>query len=152
MKIDFFHIPTHGGEDEVASLNKLLNSVRVLTVDREFVADGANSFWSICVQHQAASQRAAAPGKKPQVDYREVLSAEEFSVFVRLRELRREIASEEAVPVYSVFTNEQLAQMVQRRVKGSAGLEQIDGVGAALVGKQSVRDGSPAFTSGRSHG
>ena len=52
------------------------------------------------------------PGKN-KVDYKEILTPEQFAVFARLRELRKEIASREAVPVYTIFTNEQLSQMVQ---------------------------------------
>lgn len=139
MRIDFFCIPVRGGEEETAALNALLNSVRVLTVDREFVADGANSFWSICVQHQAPSQRSTAQPKKPPVDYKEVLSPEDFAVFARLRDLRKQIAAQDAIPPYSVFTNEQLAQMVQRRVTSASGLKEIEGVGDARVEKFGAR-------------
>lgn len=139
MQIEFFIIPVHGSEDETQRLNALLNSVRVLSVDREFVADGSNSFWSICVQHQPPSQRAAAVSKKPPVDYRDVLPPEEFAVFAQLRDLRKHIASEETIPTYSVFTNEQLAQMVQRRVRSVSGLKEIDGIGDARVEKYGKR-------------
>ena len=63
------------------------------------------------------------------VDYREVLSPEDFAVFARLRQVRKEIAQDDAVPVYTVFTNEQLAQMVQGRATTKAALEKIAGVG-----------------------
>lgn len=135
MRIDFFYIPARGSEEDTAQLNALLSSARVLSVDREFVADGPNSFWSICVQHQSASQRAPGPGKRPPVDYREVLSPEDFAVFARLRELRKQIAAREAVPPYSIFTNEQLAQMVQQRVSNLSGLKAIEGIGDARVAK-----------------
>lgn len=139
MHIDFFVIPVHGGEDESARLNSLLNSVRVLCVDREFVSDGTNSFWSICVQHQSPGQRPAGIGKKPPVDYKEVLSPEAFAIFARLRELRKSIAAEEAIPPYSIFTNEQLAQMVQRNVQTAAALQEIPGIGEARVSKYGSR-------------
>ena len=48
------------------------------------------------------------------MDYKEILKSEDFAVFARLRDLRKEIAQAEAVPVYTVFTNEQLAQLVDR--------------------------------------
>lgn len=139
MRMDFFCIPVRDGAEETSALNALLNSARVLSVDREFVADGANSFWSICVQHQTTNQRGSVTGRKQQVDYRDVLSPEDFAVFVRLRELRKQIATEEAIPPYSVFTNEQLAQMVQNRVSTQAQLKDIDGVGEARTTKYGAR-------------
>jgi hypothetical protein len=63
------------------------------------------------------------------VDYKTVLSPDEFPVFSRLREFRKELAQTEAVPVYALFTNEQLAQMVQRRCQSKSDLAQIEGPG-----------------------
>ncbi len=60
-------------------------------------------------------------------------------MFSRLRNARKEIAQSEAVPVYTVFTNEQLARMVQGRVMTKAGLEGIVGIGDARVAKYGER-------------
>jgi len=38
-------------------------------------------------------------------------------------------------PSYAVFTNEQLAEMVQRRVASAAALREISGVGEARIEK-----------------
>ena len=53
--------------------------------------------------------------RRGKVDFKEVLSDPEFAVFARLRALRKERADAEGVPAYALFTNEQLAEMVQRR-------------------------------------
>ncbi len=50
-------------------------------------------------------------------------------------ESNAEIASRDAVPVYAIFTNEQLAQMVIQKAKTRSGLENISGVGDARVAK-----------------
>ena len=155
MRIEFFCIPVYHGNGEVEQLNQLLSSARILTVGREFVADGENSFWSICVQLQTANQRSAGVGRKPSVDYREILSTDDFSVFAKLRELRKSIAVAEAIPPYSVFTNEQLAQMTQRRVSTLSAMKDIEGIGEARVTKygqlflselEKVRDGVNGVT------
>ena len=64
-----------------------------------------------------------------------MLSPEEFTVFSRLREVRKELAEKAAVPPYAVFTNEQLAAIVRQRVTTAAALEKIGGVGPARVEK-----------------
>jgi len=69
------------------------------------------------------------------VDYKEVLKPGEFEVFSRLRDWRRAVAEKEGVPVYTIFTNEQLAQMVQKKVNSKAALKEIEGVGDARVEK-----------------
>ncbi len=73
------------------------------------------------------------------MDYREVLSAEDFAVFAKLRDLRKEIAQGEAVPVYTIFTNEQLAKMVQAKATTKAALEKVAGVGDARIEKYGAR-------------
>ena len=59
----------------------------------------------------------------------------DFNAFSELRELRKQVALRENVAVYVVFTNEQLAEMVQQRVASKAGLEKIAGAGSARVAK-----------------
>jgi hypothetical protein len=73
------------------------------------------------------------------VDYRERLSPEDFTVFARLRDLRKRMAQAEAVPVYAGFTNDQLARMVQARATSKAALESIAGVGDARIEKYGPR-------------
>jgi superfamily II DNA helicase RecQ len=69
------------------------------------------------------------------VDYKEVLSAEDFAVFAKLRDLRKEMAEKEGVPPYAVFTNEQLAAMVTTKADTQAALAKIDGIGSARIEK-----------------
>jgi superfamily II DNA helicase RecQ len=74
-------------------------------------------------------------GGKPKVDYREVLSPEDFALFSKLREKRRELAQRDGVQVYTIMTNEQLAEMVRLKVNDLAGLRKIDGIGEARIEK-----------------
>ena len=69
------------------------------------------------------------------MDYRELLKPEEFEVFSTLRDWRKEVAEKEGVPVYTIFTNEQLADMVRRRVSSKTQLKEIDGVGDGRLEK-----------------
>lgn len=138
MKLDVFAIPAHGpaqgGGDAQDALNRHLANARVLSVERAFVADGANSFWSVCVLSQPGA-RDAKPAAKPRVDYREVLGEADFGVYLRLRELRKTLAERDGVPPYAVFTNEQLAEIARRRADSVTALREIDGVGEARVEK-----------------
>ena len=87
----------------------------------------------------SATSATGAVRARNKVDYRERLSPEDFAVFARLREVRKEIAQADAVPVYAIFTNEQLAQMVQARATTKAALEKIAGVGDARIEKYGPR-------------
>jgi superfamily II DNA helicase RecQ len=74
-------------------------------------------------------------GKRGKVDFKDLLSPQEFAVFARLRAMRKDHADAEGLPAYAIFTNEQLAEMVQRRVHSATALGEIPGVGEARVEK-----------------
>jgi superfamily II DNA helicase RecQ len=141
MALRFFHIPSHGDAALEAALNQVLSTFRIIKVDRNFVINGDESYWAICVDYlntsadtQTSNSQPRFPGKA-KVDYRLTLSESDFAIFAKLRDLRKEIASRDAVPVYAIFTNEQLAQMVIQKATTRGGLENISGVGDARVAK-----------------
>ena len=133
MPYDFIQIPANGQGNAKDALNQLLQAGRVASVRKEFVANGEDSFWAFCVEHlePVSGVPKNRTGTAHKVDYKERLSAEDFAVFAKLRELRKEFAEKEAVPAYAIFTNEQLAAMVTGKVATMADLGKIDGVGDA---------------------
>jgi superfamily II DNA helicase RecQ len=144
MAYRFFVVSVKDEGPAALELNGFLRSHRVLAVDRCLVEQGAESFWSFCIDYLESGAGGSAPSGKngagrERVDYREVLSPEDFAVFARLRQARKEIAQAEAVPVYTVFTNDQLAQMVKGRATTKAALEKIAGVGDARIEKYGPR-------------
>ncbi len=136
MQLRFFTIPVFGGEPIAEELNRFLAAQRILVVERHLVQDGGASAWAICVAFEPVGEGGRPPAtRRGKVDYREVLSEVDFNAYARLRSLRKEIAEQEGVPVYALFTNEQLAEMVTRRVDTLSALREIAGVGEARVGK-----------------
>ena len=140
MKLKFFDIPAEHSEAAEAELNRFLVSHRVSRVEKAFVSEAQGSFWSVVVTwvdgtdvKGASSEDASARAKG--VDYREVLSGSEFSVFDRLRRVRKELALAEGLPPYAVFSNEQLAQFVQQRVVTEIALAAVPGVGEARLAR-----------------
>jgi len=131
----FFSIPVFGGEAAAQELDRFVADHRIVAVDKGLVQNGGASAWAVCVSYEDAGQRPAPSARREKVDYKEVLPEAEFSVFARLRDLRRRLAEQEGVPAYALFTNEQLATMVQQRVTTPTALGAISGVGAARVEK-----------------
>ena len=130
MPFKFFHIPIRDPGPAEAELNAFLASHKVLAVERRWVEEGPDSFWSFCIdymtQHSPASNTSSRKRRSQGKDYKELLSPEDFAQYAKLRDLRKEIAQAEAVPIYTVFTNEQLAQMVQTKVRSKADVAQIE--------------------------
>jgi superfamily II DNA helicase RecQ len=121
------------------TLNRFLAGHRILAVDRQLATAGGTNVWAVCVSYEPAGETRPAATKRAKVDYREVLSETDFTLYARLRSLRKEIAEAEGVPLYSLFTNDQMAEMVTRRVDTAAALRDIPGVGEARVEKYGVR-------------
>ena len=135
MQYKLFSIPAAGDNETEEELNRFLRSHRVVSVQKELVQGGQTAYWCFCVEYLPGSTPEGKGGGLQRVDYKEILSAEDFAIFVRLREARKELAGKEAIPVYAVSTNEQLAEMAKTRVATTADLKKIDGFGDAKAEK-----------------
>lgn len=136
MRFRLFQYPLPA-EPELPDLNAFLAGRRVATVSHHVVSQASGSLLLFVVETVGGhgAEKSAASASSPKVDYRDVLNAEEFAVFSRLRTERRRVADAEGVPVYTVFTNAQLADMVTKRTTTAAALAGIDGVGSGRVDK-----------------
>jgi superfamily II DNA helicase RecQ len=144
MAYRFFQVPVRDGGVAGEELNRFLRGHRVLSVDRRWVDLGTESYWSFCVDYLETGAASgplarASSESRGKVDYRELLPPEQFAAFVKLRTLRQTISKEDAVPVYVIFTNEQLAAMVQKGAASKADLGRIDGIGEARIQKYGDR-------------
>src|SRR5277367_557878 len=125
MGLRFFVVPVHDSGAFEQELNGFLAGHKVVSIDRQLIDEGVNSFWAICVDY--LSHTPGETGHNPnlsrsRVDYKTILSPGEFVVFSRLRELRKE-----------------LAQMVQRRCQSKSDLAQIEGIGDSKIDKYAER-------------
>ena len=142
MSLRFFRIPVRDSHASEQELNGFLASHKILSMERHLIDEGSNSFWTICVDY--SNSVLADPTRnqnlsRNRVDYKSILPPDEFEIFSRLRELRKDIAQAEAVPVYALFSNEQLAQMAQRRCRSKNDLAQIEGIGESKIEKYADR-------------
>ena len=138
MQVKFFVVPLKALTEAEEEANVFLRSHRVLSVERQFVDNGENSFWTLAVEYldgEQAGQDRSRSSTSGRIDYKQLLSPEDFAVFSRLREVRKQLAAKESVPVYTVFSNEQLAKMVTGKVDSKAAMREIKGVGEATVEK-----------------
>ena len=133
MQLQFFQVPVHASQ--VDDLNRFLATHRVTSIERQFVPDGANSFWSICVTYETGDPPQTPIKQKQQTDYRDVLTEEQFRIYAKLRVLRKELSDRDKVPAYTVFNNEHLAEVVRRHVTTREELAKIAGVGQSRIEK-----------------
>ena len=116
MQMKTFTIPIIGDENSVLTneLNGFLRSHRILGVTKQLVSNNVINAWTFCIEYIEGSkplttnEQSAIPQK---VDYKDVLSEEEFSRFRILRECRKTLAKEIAIPAYAIFIDKQLGEL-----------------------------------------
>ena len=137
MQYEIFTVPVVDGVEETERMNRFLRGHKVVQVDKHFVVLGDCAYWSFCVNYLAASPSSTvvAGEKREKVDYKNVLNEEHFKVFSRLRAYRKQIAEQDAVPAYAVFTDAELAALAQAEGLTEQTMLQIDGIGKKRVEK-----------------
>lgn len=76
MGLQFFTVPVRDSESAVRELNGFLASHRILSIDRQFVEVGVNSFWAICVDYLTSSAEKSPLSSnlsRSRVDYKTIL-------------------------------------------------------------------------------
>ena len=132
MQVKLFTIPLFDNETELNEMNGFLRAQKVLTIDKQFVSVGENAYWSFCITYlQLSKQSTMAQNAQRQnkIDYKEVLDVATFAVFSTLRTIRKQIAENEAVPAYAVFTDSELAEIAKLENIDMAHLQSIQGIG-----------------------
>jgi len=127
-----FFLSPFGEPSACEDLNRFLRSHRIVNVEKRMVDGERGTGWLFLIEY-GQENKGAPPAAKDRVDYREILSEQEYALFERLRQLRKELAEKNGVPVYSVFTNEHLAAMVKSPPKTLLDLQKLNGVGEARV-------------------
>ncbi len=133
MRVKFFAVPVFDSEEAEKELNSFLGRHRVLAMDRHLVTTGASATWALSVSYLEKASASAPREKRSTIDYKEVLTPEDFELYAGLRALRKAEAERRGIPPYAVFNNSQLAEMVQRGIQTKTELSEIDGVGPARV-------------------
>jgi superfamily II DNA helicase RecQ len=137
VQFKFFSLPIPCEDEVEEELNAFLRSVRIIAAHREMVRQDERHYWAIVVEYVTGGKKDERRSEfaKRKIDYKEELSSEDFTVFAKLRDWRKETATREAVQLYNIFMNEQLAAMVEKKVTTKAALMEIEGVGSAKVEK-----------------
>ncbi len=133
MQIRIFTIPIFGGEALAEDMNTFLRSKKVLQVDQQLANHGQSSAWCFCVRY--VEDNSPFRGAREKVDYKEVLDAETFERFSIYRKIRKEIADDEGIPAFSVFTDQELSEMAKIKDLSGASMKAVKGIGEKKIEK-----------------
>jgi len=128
-----FYVSPFGEKSVTDELNAFLRSHRIVNVEKRLIDSERGTGWVFLVEYGNESGKNTSNTSSQRIDYREVLNPVEYALYDKLRNLRKEIADKAGIPVYAVFTNDQLASMVKKPPNTAKDLLSISGIGEARV-------------------
>ncbi|KPA09707.1 protein containing Helicase and RNase D [Candidatus Magnetomorum sp. HK-1] len=129
IQYKFFWISPDNSHHMETELNQFLNSIQVISVDRKFVTNGSKSQFCIIIEYMSKQSPEKQSNTAKRIDYREVLSPEDFSLYATIRDWRKETAKKNGLQLYSILNNEQMANIAQNKITTKEGLQTVDGFG-----------------------
>ena len=141
MQIKLFTVPVLYPDSAEAELNRFLAGKRILTIEQQLTTQDGGAFWCFCVRYleKTATNKSFRKSKADKIDYKEELDAATFGRFSLLRAIRKELAKEDAVPAFAVFTDAELAAIAGLAELTPQQLQTIKGVGEKKVSRYGER-------------
>ena len=129
MQIRTFFIGVDSSLEDQENFNKFLRSHRIIEVRQQY--DETRGLWTFAVNYLDSQTDASSSNfvsRPDKVDYRATLTPEVFEVFSRLREVRKQMAKDESVPAYAIFTDKELSLIASLPDLNSDTMMKIEGI------------------------
>jgi superfamily II DNA helicase RecQ len=133
MLVQLFTIPITDNGSALFEMNSFLQSHKVLNIDQYFYPTSSGAMWCFCVAYIPSGNQLSVIQRK--TDYKEILSEAAFKIFSRLRSIRKEIAINDAVPAYAVFTDAELADISKLAEISADNMKKIPGIAEKRMNK-----------------
>lgn len=140
MKHKIFKIPLENPDPATDTMNSFCSQRAVESIERHFVANGDDSFWTFCIKwndgHSIGQNKPLKSHKKASIDYQQYFDdPDNFALFDELRKLRNSLAEQGGFPSYTIFTNAQLAELVEENITTKTELKKMEGFGKTKFDK-----------------
>lgn len=138
MQLKLFTIPVSDTGVFTEELNRFLRSHKILEVENHLISNEYGASWCFCVKY-IESLWMPNQGDRTKTDYKSELDAETFEVFSKLREARKQLAAEDAVPAYAICTDHELATIAKLKDVTVEKLKTVKGFGEKKLEKYGDR-------------
>ena len=142
MQFKLFVIPVTDSGESLEELNKFLRSHRILEESHELAVGKNGTVWHFCIKYLDGIKPTNSynrKGSNPKIDYKEVLDEKTFKKFSKLREFRKQIAKDEAIPAFAVFTDKELSEISKLTEYTENNIKKIQGIGEKKTEKYGKR-------------
>jgi len=138
MQIKLFTIPVSDTGVFTEELNRFLRANKILEVENHLISNEKGASWCFCIKY-IESAWTNNPADRPRTDYKNELDEETFLVFSKLRQIRKQLAIEDAVPAYAICTDQELASMAKLKELTTEKLLTVKGFGEKKLEKYGKR-------------
>ena len=111
-----------------AELNNFLKAHRIINIEKRLIDGERGTGWVFLVEYSEFEGGKNSYTMSSKVDWRDVLNPSQFAVYDLLRTARKEIGDKTKMPLYGIFSNEQLALMAQNPPTTKEAFMKIKGV------------------------
>ncbi|WP_353485444.1 HRDC domain-containing protein [Haliscomenobacter sp.] len=136
MQIKIFNIPVTGGEMLQEELNVFLRSKKILQIEDQILGEGQTASW--CFRIKYLEDQTAGEKERAKVDYRQVLDEASFQRYNKMREIRRKVSQDEAIPAYVIFTDEELSALAKIENLTASSMKTVKGIADKKIEKFGV--------------
>ncbi len=120
----------------VEEMNRFLSSKKIIRTREKLVKNGSDGmFWSFTIRYIDDINTPERERLQQKVDYKTLLSDEEFSRFSVMRVIRKKVAGEDGVPPYAVFTDWELSELSKSENLTMETMREIKGIGEKKLEK-----------------
>ena len=137
MQIKIFTIPVGDNGSINDEMNAFLRGNKILEVEHHLVVNKNGACWCFCVRYIEKQVSASGFGDQKKVDYKKELDEATFARFSKLRVIRKQVATQEGIAAYIIFTDEELAALAKLEEITEKNMLEIKGIGEKKVERYS---------------
>lgn len=135
MQFKIFTIPLLSAYSSTEDMNFFLRSHKIIDVKKELIVQNDIYYWSFLITYIGDNIVSNDFEKKEKIDYKNVLEAEQFNRFAKMRTVRKQLSLQFAAPAYAIFTDAELAELAKLDELTLSVMQKVNGIGKKKIEK-----------------
>ena len=135
MQFKIFTIPLLSADSSTEDINSFLRVHKIIDVKKELIVQNGINYWSFLITYLGNNIAFSDFEKKEKIDYKNVLEAEQFNRFAKMRTVRKQLSLQFAAPAYAIFTDAELAELAKLDELTLSVMQKVNGIGKKKIEK-----------------
>ena len=135
MQFKIFTIPLLSAYSSTEDMNSFLRGHKIIDVKKELIVQNDIYYWSFLITYIGDNIVSNDFEKKEKIDYKNVLEAEQFNRFAKMRTVRKQLSLQFAAPTYAIFTDAELAELAKLDELTLSVMQKVNGIGKKKIEK-----------------